>query len=113
MLNRPIPKTAKLGFIGLIALMIFAAVVLPMANAKSKTPKFLIKGIVTDAKTGRPIAGGAAPGLILCDSADVSDKAGAWIRLGGASHRRRQPVAAVARPVCGGVGRGLLRRRAL
>jgi bla regulator protein BlaR1 len=57
MLNRPVPKTAKLGFIGLIALMIFAVVVLPMAKAKSKSPEFIIKGIVTDAKTGQPIAG--------------------------------------------------------
>lgn len=57
MLNRPIPKTAKLGIVGMITLVIFAAVVLPMAKAKSKSPEFLIKGIVTDAETGRPIAG--------------------------------------------------------
>ncbi|MBN1392467.1 MAG: hypothetical protein JW947_06660 [Sedimentisphaerales bacterium] len=57
MLNRPIPKTAKLGFIGLIVLLIFAVIVLPMAKAKSKSPEFVIKGIVTDAETGRPIAG--------------------------------------------------------
>ncbi len=36
MLNRPIPKTAKLGAIGLFALFIFAAVLLPMAKAKEK-----------------------------------------------------------------------------
>jgi beta-lactamase regulating signal transducer with metallopeptidase domain/Tfp pilus assembly protein PilF len=36
MLNRPIPKTAKLGILGLIALLIFAAVLLPMAKAKEK-----------------------------------------------------------------------------
>jgi hypothetical protein len=57
MLNRPIPKTAKLGILGLIALLIFAAVFLPMAKAKSKPPEFVIKGIVTDAETGRPVAG--------------------------------------------------------
>ncbi len=36
MLNRPIPKSAKLGILGLIALLIFAAVLLPMAKAKEK-----------------------------------------------------------------------------
>lgn len=36
MLNQPIPKTAKLGILGLIALLIFAAVLLPMAKAKEK-----------------------------------------------------------------------------
>lgn len=56
-LNRPIPKSAKLGILGLIALLIFAAVLLPMAKAKSKPPEFLIKGTVTDAHTGRPAAG--------------------------------------------------------
>jgi beta-lactamase regulating signal transducer with metallopeptidase domain/tetratricopeptide (TPR) repeat protein/outer membrane lipoprotein-sorting protein len=57
MLNRPIPKSAKLGILGLIALLIFAAVLLPMAKAKSKPPEFIIKGTVTDAHTGRPVAG--------------------------------------------------------
>ncbi len=57
MLNRPVPKTTKLGILGLIVLLIFAAVLLPMAKAKSRPPEFLIKGTVTDAKTGQPIAG--------------------------------------------------------
>ena len=56
MLNRPIPKTAKLGILGLIAILIFAAVLLPMAKAKSKPPEFVIKGIVTNADTGQPVA---------------------------------------------------------
>jgi beta-lactamase regulating signal transducer with metallopeptidase domain/tetratricopeptide (TPR) repeat protein len=57
MLNRPIPKSAKLGFLGLIALLIFAVIFLPMAKAKSKPPEFIIKGTVTDAETGRLITG--------------------------------------------------------
>jgi beta-lactamase regulating signal transducer with metallopeptidase domain/tetratricopeptide (TPR) repeat protein len=57
MLNRPIPKSAKLSVLGLITLLIFAAVFLPMAKAKSKPPKFLIKGAVSDATTGRPVCG--------------------------------------------------------
>jgi beta-lactamase regulating signal transducer with metallopeptidase domain len=57
MLNRPIPKTAKLGILGLIALLIFAAVFLPMTKSKPKPPEFVIKGTVTDADTSRPVAG--------------------------------------------------------
>ncbi|MFA5239341.1 MAG: M56 family metallopeptidase [Phycisphaerae bacterium] len=57
MLDRPIPKTAKLGFLGLITLLLFAAVFLPMARAESGPPEFVIKGVVTDADTGQPIAG--------------------------------------------------------
>jgi beta-lactamase regulating signal transducer with metallopeptidase domain len=34
MLNRPMPKTAKLGILGLITVLIFAAVLLPMAKAE-------------------------------------------------------------------------------
>lgn len=37
MLNRPIPKSIKLGVIGLIALLIFGAVVLPMAKAQRQS----------------------------------------------------------------------------
>ena len=57
MLNRPIPKTAKLGILGLIAVIIFGAVLLPMAGAMSGPPTFTVKGTVTDAETGKPIAG--------------------------------------------------------
>jgi beta-lactamase regulating signal transducer with metallopeptidase domain/tetratricopeptide (TPR) repeat protein len=57
MLNRPIPKSAKLGVLSFITLLIFAVVFLPMAKAKSKPPEFIIKGTVTDAHTGRPVAG--------------------------------------------------------
>ncbi|MDD5063682.1 MAG: M56 family metallopeptidase [Phycisphaerae bacterium] len=57
MLNRPIPKSAKLGILGLIALFVFAVVLLPMAKSKPKPPEFVIKGTVTDADTGRPVAG--------------------------------------------------------
>ncbi len=38
MLSRPIPKTAKLGFVGLAAIIITAAILLPMAKAKPKPP---------------------------------------------------------------------------
>lgn len=57
MLNRPIPKTAKLGILGLIALLIFAAVLLPMAKGLAGPPELVIRGTVTDAETGEPIAG--------------------------------------------------------
>jgi hypothetical protein len=56
MLTRPIPKTAKLGIIGSLAIIFFAAVLLPMAKA-TPPPEFVIKGTVTDAQTGKPIAG--------------------------------------------------------
>jgi beta-lactamase regulating signal transducer with metallopeptidase domain len=55
-LNRRIPKTAKLGFLGLAGIVIFAAVLLPMAKGETK-PKFIISGIVKDAITGKPIVG--------------------------------------------------------
>jgi len=55
-LNRPIPKSAKLGILGLAVILIFAAVLLPMAQA-APPPEFVIKGTVTDAQTGKPIAG--------------------------------------------------------
>ncbi|MDD5327626.1 MAG: M56 family metallopeptidase [Phycisphaerae bacterium] len=57
MLDRPVPKTAKLGILGLVTLLLFAAIFLPMARAESGPPEFVIKGIVTDADTGRPVAG--------------------------------------------------------
>ena len=57
MLSRPIPKTAKLGILGLLAIIIIGVVMLPMASAKTGEPKFVIKGTVTEADTGRPIAG--------------------------------------------------------
>jgi beta-lactamase regulating signal transducer with metallopeptidase domain len=56
-LSRPFPKSAKLGFVGLITIIIAAAVLLPMAKSASKPPEFVIKGTVTDAQTGQPIAG--------------------------------------------------------
>jgi beta-lactamase regulating signal transducer with metallopeptidase domain/outer membrane lipoprotein-sorting protein len=56
MLTRPIPKTAKLGIIGSLVIIILAAVLLPMAKA-APPPEFVIKGTVTDVQTGQPIAG--------------------------------------------------------
>jgi beta-lactamase regulating signal transducer with metallopeptidase domain len=55
-LNRPIPKSAKLGILSLAVILISAAVLLPMAQAVPP-PEFVIKGTVTDAQTGKPIAG--------------------------------------------------------
>jgi len=57
MLGRPIPRSAKLGIIGLIVVLIVGAVLLPMAGAMSGPPTFIVKGTVTDAETGQPIAG--------------------------------------------------------
>jgi len=56
-LNRPTPKSAKLGIVQLMAIIVTAAILLPMAKAASRQPEFIIKGTVTDAQTGRPIAG--------------------------------------------------------
>ncbi len=56
-ISRPLPKTAKLGLLGLAIVVIAAAVLLPMAKAVSGPPTFTIKGTVTDAETGQPIAG--------------------------------------------------------
>jgi len=56
-LNRPIPKTAKLGIIGLVVVIAAAAILLPMAIFTPGPPELIIKGIVKDAQTGKPIAG--------------------------------------------------------
>lgn len=56
-LNRPIPKTAKLGLAGLLCIVILGCALLPMAKATPGPPEFIIKGTVTDAETGQPIAG--------------------------------------------------------
>ena len=56
MLTRPIPKTAKLGIVSSISVVLLAAVLLPMAKA-APPPEFVIKGTVSDAQTGKPIAG--------------------------------------------------------
>jgi len=56
-LSRPFPKSAKLGLLGLLTIILTAAILLPMAKAASKPPEFVIKGKVIDAKTGQPIAG--------------------------------------------------------
>jgi hypothetical protein len=57
LLTRPIPKTAKLGIIGSALVMLLAAILLPMAKAKDTEPGFVIKGAVTNAQTGKPVAG--------------------------------------------------------
>jgi beta-lactamase regulating signal transducer with metallopeptidase domain len=56
MLTLPIPKTAKLGIIGSLVIIILAAVLLPMAKA-TPPPEFIIKGTVIDTQTGKPVAG--------------------------------------------------------
>ncbi len=56
-LNRPMPKKAKLGIIGLVVVVIIGAVLLPMTNSMSDSPKLVIKGVVKDAQTDEPIAG--------------------------------------------------------
>lgn len=59
-LNRPIPKRAKIGIVGLVVVVITGAVLLPMANSMSDSPKLVIKGVVKDAQTNEPIAGAKA-----------------------------------------------------
>jgi len=56
-LNRPMPKKAKLGILGLTIVIIIAAILLPMAACAPGPPGLVIKGIVKDARTGEPIAG--------------------------------------------------------
>ncbi len=55
-LSRPIPKSAKLGVTGLLAVILVGVVLLPMAVAEV-APGLTIRGKVTDAVTGEPIAG--------------------------------------------------------
>ncbi|MBN2844277.1 MAG: carboxypeptidase regulatory-like domain-containing protein, partial [Sedimentisphaerales bacterium] len=54
-LSRPIPGTAKIGRKGILAIILAAAVILPMANGAVGNPEFTIKGKVVDATTGEPI----------------------------------------------------------
>ena len=56
-LSRPMPKTAKLGIIGLVVVIVAAAILLPMAAFMPGSPELVIKGVVKDAQTGKPIAG--------------------------------------------------------
>ncbi|HPS55544.1 MAG TPA: M56 family metallopeptidase, partial [Sedimentisphaerales bacterium] len=56
-INRPVPKSAKLGMVGLAIIIIAAGILLPMAKAEYSQPEFIIKGRVTDAGTGQPIVG--------------------------------------------------------
>jgi len=56
-LERPLPKSAKLGIAGLIMVLFFGSVLLPMAKFEPPPPGFVIKGTVTDADTGEPVAG--------------------------------------------------------
>ncbi|MHC4240826.1 MAG: M56 family metallopeptidase, partial [Planctomycetota bacterium] len=56
-LNRPMPKKAKLGILGLLVVIIIGAILLPMASSMPGPPKLVIKGVVKDAQTGEPVAG--------------------------------------------------------
>jgi len=56
-LNRPLPKKAKLGIIGLLVVIVTGAILLPMASSMPGPPGLVIKGVVKDAQTGEPIAG--------------------------------------------------------
>ena len=57
MLERPLPKSAKLGFLGLAMILVIGSILLPMAKGMSGPPELVIKGRVTAAETGQPIAG--------------------------------------------------------
>ena len=56
-LNRPMPKRAKLGILGLAVVIVIAAILLPMATCTPGPPSLVIKGVVKDVQTGEPIAG--------------------------------------------------------
>jgi len=60
MLNRPIPKSAKIGVLGAIVIIVIAAVFLPMAKAKTDKPQDI------DARG----LGGAGYGILLLDNSD-------------------------------------------
>ncbi len=55
-LSRPIPGTAKVGRKGILAIILAAAIILPMAKGATGNPEFTIKGKVVDSVTGAPIA---------------------------------------------------------
>jgi len=58
MLNRPVPKSSKLGFVGLFAIVLIGAIILPMhSNPAEQTA---LAASVTD---GRSIGGKIVPGL--------------------------------------------------
>jgi bla regulator protein BlaR1 len=67
-LNRPMPRSAKLGILGLVGVLIFGAVALPMAKFERGPAGFVVRGTVTDAETGKSV-GGAKVG-------DVNEYAG-------------------------------------
>ena len=52
MLNRPIPKSAKLGILGFLTVLIFGAVLLPMAKAVSKEKKAEIPQFTAELANG-------------------------------------------------------------
>lgn len=56
-LNRPLPKTAKLGLVGLLIIVVIATILLPMAAFSPGPPELIVRGVVRDAQTGEPIAG--------------------------------------------------------
>ena len=97
MLDRPIPKSAKLGILGLAVILIIGAVLLPMAKAAklervqgnekntNNDSKLEIGGIVKD-KDGQPITEAMVDVLwdiqrampMFDDEQTVSDKEGKW-----------------------------------
>lgn len=59
MLNRPIPKSAKIGVLGTIVIIVIAAVLLPMAKAGRETPN----SVKLD-ENGRPIVRASDPAAV-------------------------------------------------
>jgi beta-lactamase regulating signal transducer with metallopeptidase domain len=55
--ERGAPKCARCGRLAMAAVILLGLVLLPMACAADKEPAFTLKGRVTDAATGKPIAG--------------------------------------------------------
>ncbi len=52
-LTRPIPKSAKLGLVGLVMIILAGCVLLPMAKGKETKPEFVVKDTVKDSQISK------------------------------------------------------------
>jgi beta-lactamase regulating signal transducer with metallopeptidase domain len=91
MLNRPIPKTEKLGFVGAVIVALMGLLFLPMANAEKQT-KVIVEEPKSTAADAHPVVVGSSPKAYSNDvSADLKeitvtfnqpmmDKSWSWVR---------------------------------